>query len=218
MYVGKLNAGDIMRLGIFGGTFDPVHYGHLLLAETCRQQLMLDQVRFVPTNSPPHKQGHQITDGHARADMLSLAVSGYPEFIVDRRELKRRGPSFTVDTLAEIKTEFPGAELCLLLGADSLRELLTWREPDRIAGLATLVACNRPGVGVLSASQVIDWVGSIIAQRVVILRMPGTDISASEMRDRVRDGRGLRFLTPRAVEAFVMQHGLYDKDKEVRND
>ena len=97
-----LKSGDMMRLGIFGGTFDPVHYGHLLLAETCREQLKLDEVRFVPAATPPHKLDHQITDGHARADMLSLAVSGYPEFVVDRRELKRKGPSFTVDTLTGV--------------------------------------------------------------------------------------------------------------------
>jgi len=201
-----------MRLGIFGGTFDPIHYGHLLLAETCRQELNLDQVRYVPANTPPHKQGHPITDGRARADMLSLAVSGYPEFIVDRRELKRCGPSFTVDTLAEFRSEFPDANLFLLLGADSLRDLLTWREPERIAHLATLVACNRPGVDTLSVSQVVEWVGSEIAQRVLTVKMPGTDISASEMRAHVRDGRGLRFLTPRAVESFVMQHGLYVRE------
>ncbi len=205
-----------MRLGIFGGTFDPVHYGHLLLAETCRQELNLDQVRFVPANTPPHKQGHQIADGHARADMLNLAVSGYPEFVVDRRELRRQGPSFTVDTLAEFRAEFPDADLYLLLGADSLRDLLTWREPERFAQFATLVACNRPGVDAISAAHVADWVGSEIARRVVTVKMPGTDISASEMRDRVRDGRGLRFLTPRAVEAFVMQHGLYVDEAERR--
>ncbi|MDA1232891.1 MAG: nicotinate-nucleotide adenylyltransferase, partial [Planctomycetota bacterium] len=134
-----------MRIGVFGGTFDPIHYGHLLLAETCRETLRLDQVRFIPAASPPHKQDHQISDGHARADMLQLAVSGYTEFVVDRRELKRKGPSFTVDTLTEFSTEFPDAELYFLVGADSLRDLLTWREPERITQLATLVACNRPG-------------------------------------------------------------------------
>ena len=198
-----------MRLGIFGGTFDPVHYGHLLLAETCRQQLQLDEIHFVPAASPPHKTNHRITDGHIRADMLSLAVSGYPEFIVDRRELQRQGLSYTVDTLAEFRSEFPEADLYFLVGADSLRDLLTWREPERIADLATIVACSRPGIASLTNSQVNDWVGQSIASRVVSLEMPGTDISASEMRERVRTGKGLRFLTPRAVDAFVLHHGLY---------
>ena len=203
-----------MRLGIFGGTFDPVHYGHLLLAETCREQLKLDEVRFVPAATPPHKVHHQITDGSARADMLSLAVSGYPEFVVDRRELKRKGPSYTVDTLAEFAAEFPHAELYFLTGADSLRDFLSWREPDRILELATLVACNRPGLPELHNEQVAKWVGPEIADHVLTLQMPGADISGSEIRERVRAGRSLRFLMPRAVEVFVIEHGLYRQPQE----
>lgn len=205
----RQKAGDIMRLGIFGGTFDPVHYGHLLLAETCREQLRLDEVRFVPAAIPPHKLHYKITEGEARADMLRLAVSGYPEFVVDRRELKREGTSYTVDTLAEFAAEFPSAELYFLAGADSLRDFLTWREPERIIRLAKLVACNRPGLPQLRVEQVAEWVGSEMSDRILTLQMPGTDISGSEMRDRVRDGRSLRFLTPRAVEVFVIEHGLY---------
>ena len=198
-----------MRIGILGGTFDPVHYGHLILAETCRDVLQLDQVRFVPAGDPPHKPDAKISDGHARADMLLLAVSGYPEFVIDRRELKRNGPSFTVDTLAELTAENPGSELYFLMGADSLRELPTWRQPGRIAELATIVACNRPGVPSLDRSQIVDWVGQTIAARVITMVVPGMDLSATDLRRRVAEGRGLRFLTPRAVEAFIAQHGLY---------
>ncbi len=161
-----------MKLGIFGGTFDPVHYGHLIVAECCREELRLDEVRWVPAASPPHKPGVKITDGHARADMLVLALSGYPEFKVDRRELKRQGPSFTVDTLAEFVEEFPNAELHLIIGADSLRDFLTWRQPERIAELASIVACNRPGVAPMSADQIKDWVGPSIASRVIPVRFP----------------------------------------------
>ena len=198
-----------MRMGIYGGTFDPVHYGHLVLAETCREQLKLDQVRFVPAAAPPHKPDHKISDGHTRADMLGLAVSGYPEFVVDRRELKRKGPSFTVDTLTEFTAEFPDAELYFLVGADSLRDLLTWREPERITELATLVACNRPGLPALDRAQIATWIGSELAGRIETVQIPGTDISASELRDRFRSGRSVRFLVPRAVEAFVIEHKLY---------
>lgn len=198
-----------MRLGIYGGTFDPVHYGHLLLAETCRDQLKLDQVRFVPAATPPHKTNHKISDGHARADMLGLAVSGYPDFVVDRRELNRIGPSYTVDTLVEFKSEHPDAELYFLVGADSLRDLLTWREPERITQLAMLVACNRPGLPTLDHDRIATWIGPELAGRIKTVQIPGTDISASELRDRVRSGRSVRFLTPRAVEAFVIEHKLY---------
>lgn len=198
-----------MRIGVLGGTFDPVHYGHLLVAETCREQLGLNEVRFIPAAVPPHKLEERITDGHARADMLKLAVSGYPEFIVDRRELKRTGPSFTVDTLTELHGEFPGAEIFFLMGADSLRDLLTWRDPSRIAQLATLVACNRPGLPPILPSQIVEWVGEEIAPRVISVQIPGTDLSATELRQRARSGRSLRFRTPRAVEAYIQHNAIY---------
>jgi nicotinate-nucleotide adenylyltransferase len=198
-----------MRLGIFGGTFDPVHYGHLMVAESCREQLRLDEVRWIPAASPPHKPGVRITDGYTRADMLELALSGYADFKVDRRELKRSGPSFTVDTLKEIHGEFPSAELFLLIGADSLRDFLTWRDPSQIADMATIVACNRPGVAAISTDQVERWVGSNLASRVIPVQIPGTDLSATDLRNRAKNGQSLRFRTPRAVEAYLLQHKLY---------
>ncbi len=202
-----------MRLGIFGGTFDPVHYGHLLLAETCRQDLSLDEVRFIPAGCPPHKPDADISDGHARADMLKLAVSGYPEFTVDRRELRRTGPSFTVDTLIEFAAEFSESELFFLMAADSLKDIPTWREPERIAELASIVAVNRPGLPAPTDAQVRDWVGDL-AHRITVVRMPGADLSATELRARGRSGKGLRFLTPRAVEAFIEQHNVYRRATE----
>ena len=200
---------DTFRLGVFGGTFDPVHYGHLLLMETCRQELGLNTVRLIPAGTPPHKSQLKITDGHARADMLQLAVSGYPEYVVDRREVRRQGRSFTVDTLTELHQEFPNAGLYFLMGADSLRDVVHWREPQRIAELATIVAVNRPGLPEPTRQQVVEWVGTELAERIQIVTMPGTDISATELRQRIQSGRSVRFLTPRAVEAFVTQHGLY---------
>lgn len=205
----EITQGTNMRMGVFGGTFDPVHYGHLLVAETCREELSLDQVRFIPAAVPPHKLDEKITDGHARADMLKLAVSGYPEFVVDRRELKRTGPSFTVDTLSELQAEFPKTKIFFLMGADSLRDLLTWRNPTRIAQLATLVACNRPGLPAIQHSQIVEWVGEEIAPSVISLQIPGTDLSATDLRDRARSGRSLRFRTPRAVETYIQQNAIY---------
>lgn len=197
-----------MKIGIFGGTFDPVHYGHLLLAETCREQLELHVVRFVPAGSPPHKTGNAITDGHTRADMLKLAVSGYPEYQIDRREIRRQGPSFTVDTLTEFRSEHPDDELFFLMGADSLVEMPTWRQPERIVELATVVAVNRPGVALPTTAALEKQIGRL-ADRVRVISMPGTDLSASALRQRVRDGRPLRFMTPKAVEAFIRQHDIY---------
>ncbi len=199
-----------MRIGIFGGTFDPVHYGHLLLAETCRQELKLDEVRFVPAGNPPHKS-HEISDGHARADMIKLAVSGYPEFTVDRREIRRSGPSYTVMTLDEIANEAPDAELFFLMGADSLVDFPGWREPDRILELSRVVVCNRPGQPLPGDDELQSIVGELDLSRILLKMMPGTDISATDLRNRIEDGRGLRFLTPRAVEMFLTEHKLYAK-------
>ncbi|MBL8816593.1 MAG: nicotinate (nicotinamide) nucleotide adenylyltransferase [Planctomyces sp.] len=198
-----------MRLGILGGTFDPVHYGHLLMAEICRQELQLERVHLLPAGNPPHKPGRKIADGHSRADMLSFGVSGMPEFVVDRRELRRQGPSFTVDTLLEFQREFPDAERYLIIGADSLRDFLTWKSPERIAELATIVVCNRPGLPHPSLEQIEEWVGNSISKSVVLVSMPGTDLSSTDLRDRIRSGRSIRFMTPRAVEAFIQQHRLY---------
>lgn len=199
-----------MKLGIFGGTFDPVHYGHLQLAEACRQELELDEVRFLPAGSPPHKSG-QISDGHARADMVGLAVSGYPEFTVDRREIRRTGPSYTVLTLEELAGEFPDAELFFLMGADSLVDFPGWREPERILELSTVVAVNRPGHPLMTPEQLQEASRKLDTDRIRLVSMPGTDISASDLRRRIRDGREIRFLTPRAVQVFLTEHKLYDE-------
>ena len=197
-----------MKLGIFGGTFDPIHYGHLLLAETCRQELTLDEVRFVPAGIPPHKS-EAVSDGHARADMVALAVSGYPEFTVDRREIQRDGPSFTVQTLHEITRENPNTELFFLMGADSLRDFAGWYQPAKILDLSTVVAVSRPGQPSGTSGGSVKGMERLDMSRICLIAMPGTDISATDLRNRMRDGRGLRFLTPRAVEAFLTEHNFY---------
>ena len=201
-----------MKIGIFGGTFDPIHYGHLMLAETCRQELALDEVRFVPAGNPPHKTTG-ISDGHARADMVKLAVSGYPEFTVDRREIRRSGPSFTFDTLEEIGQEVQNSKLFFLMGADSLKDFPTWHKPDRILQLSMVLAVNRPGHTLPEPDGIQRLAGELDTSRIRLLSMPGTDISGTDLRNRVRDGRGLRFLTPRSVEVFLTEHKLYDESQ-----
>jgi nicotinate-nucleotide adenylyltransferase len=123
----------MMRLGIFGGAFDPIHNGHLLLADQCREQCALDEVWFVPTRTPPHKDASQLTPSRHRVEMLQLATAGMPEFVVSRIELDHDEVSWTVDTLRRLRDQRPGDELFLLIGGDSLREFPTWREPHAIA-------------------------------------------------------------------------------------
>jgi nicotinate-nucleotide adenylyltransferase len=194
-----------MRLGIYGGTFDPVHYGHLLAAEQCRERCALDELWFVPAAVPPHKQDESITPGRQRAEMLELAVAGMPQFRVSRIELERSGTSYTVDTLAELKQLDPSRVLFLILGADSVSDFPTWREPRRIAELATLLVVNRgrtpPDLNCLS-----DLIGS---RPPVVVPMPAVDLSSTDIRRRVRERQSIRFMAPRAVEVYIQQHQLY---------
>src|SRR5260221_4507666 len=132
-----------MRLGIFGGTFDPVHYGPLLLADQCREQCRLDEVWFIPVGIPPHKPKPGIAAAKARAEMLELAVAGHESFYVDRREIERSDPCYTVDTLRNLQNEDPSRELYFIMGADSLSDFPNWREPVRILEQARLAVVNR---------------------------------------------------------------------------
>ena len=198
-----------MRLGLFGGTFDPVHAGHLLLAEQCREQCALDELWFVPAGSPPHKQGAAISSGNTRAEMLELALAGHPQFMVNRMELGRAGTTFTVDTLQQLYDEDPSREMFFLIGTDSLADLPTWREPDRIAELATIVAVNRGDRAAPDLEALKETIGEAVMSRIQFVTMPGIDLSATDIRRRVQDGASIRFMVPRAVEVYISEHGLY---------
>jgi nicotinate-nucleotide adenylyltransferase len=199
-----------VKLGLYGGTFDPVHYGHLLLAERCCEELGLDEVRFIPAGDPPHKDRPDLTPGKARAEMLEFATAGNSKLTVDRRELNRPGRSYTVETLAELHSELPDAELYFLMGADSLADLPQWREPQLIAQLAWIVAVNRgrqppDRVALLAA------LGDEIAKRVLFVAMPAVDLSATDLRDRAASGKSLRYTMPAAVEAYIKDKMLYQE-------
>ena len=204
-----------MRLGIFGGTFNPVHYGHLLLAESCREQLALDEVWFMPAAVPPHKQNAELTPALARIDMLKLAIGGQDSFQVCSYEIERGGVSYTVETLEHFLVEDPARELFFLMGADSLRDLHTWRAPERICELAIPVFVTRTLSG--SADQTVDFSlleGLVAPERLQIIRqhrvdMPRIDLSSTDIRRRVSEGRSIRYQTPRAVERYIETSGLY---------
>jgi nicotinate-nucleotide adenylyltransferase len=203
-----------MRLGLYGGSFDPVHLGHLILAEQCREQCALDEVWFLPAASPPHKAHRELTPGKARVEMLEFATAGHPEFVVNRMELQRGGTTYTVDTLQQLHDEDASRELFFLIGADSLSDLATWREPERIAELATVVAVNRGDRPLPQLDTLQTQLGEKIASRVALASMPGIDLSATDIRRRVRDGKSIRYLVPRAVEIYIAEHGLYQNGDE----
>ena len=207
-----------MRLGIFGGTFDPIHFGHLVLAEQCREQCSLDEVWFVPAALPPHKQDAIISPAKIRSEMIEFAISGNPQFKLSRIELDRSGPSYTVTTLEQLQAEDPARELFLLVGADSIREMGTWRQPLRILELATIVAVNRGHdlQGETAAQeQLIDSLAGNSASRVRFVQMPGIDVSATDIRHRVAAGLSIRYLVPRAVEMYIRENHVYAADRSV---
>ncbi len=197
-----------MRIGIYGGTFDPVHFGHLVLAETCRELCALDEVWFVPAAVSPHKLDHDVTSARQRMEMLRFAIAGHAQFRISKVELERPAPSYTVETLRQLRSEDPTRELLLLMGADSLTEFPRWREPREILELAEVVAVSR-GREPADLTPVSAELGDIAERRIRCLTMPALDISASDLRQRAATGRSLRFLTPRPVELFIQQHHLY---------
>ncbi len=200
-----------MRVGIFGGTFDPVHLGHLILAEQCREQAKLDQVLFVPAALPPHKQQQPLTSFAHRAEMLALAISGHPAFRVDELEKERAGPSYTVHTLTHLHEQRPGDELCFILGSDSVQDLPIWYQPQRILELATLVVVARADWPIFSAQELKAQLqlSDNFPLRYQIVEAPLITIASRDVRKRIAEGRSVRYLIPRAVGAYIDDKGLY---------
>ncbi|HZV04929.1 MAG TPA: nicotinate-nucleotide adenylyltransferase [Gemmataceae bacterium] len=200
-----------MRVGIFGGTFDPVHTGHLILAEQCREQGRLDEVWFVPAAHPPHKDEPTLTRFEQRVEMLALAIAGNPAFRIDELEKERPGPSYTVDTLAELRRRHPAHEFLLLIGSDTLLDLPHWHQPLRVLEQASLLVTTRPGSPVLTAVQLREQLHlpEQTPLRLEMIETPQIDISSRDLRRRAALGRSLRYFLPRAVECYIHDKRLY---------
>jgi len=197
-----------MRLGVFGGTFDPIHHGHLVAADEVRARLNLDKVLFVPAGMPPHKLDQDISPTRHRLAMLQLAIASNPGFALSRVDLDRHGPCYTVDTLALLHDEFgPGTQLFFLMGMDSLADILTWRNPERLIRLAQIVVVGRPGFEADVTE--LDKVLPGAAERITIVDTPLMEVSSSDIRQRVREGLPIRYQVPEAVEAYIRKYGLY---------
>lgn len=184
--------------GLFGGSFDPIHHGHLIVAQVALEKLGLDALRFVPAREQPFKQGRHRSSPEHRVNMLSLAIAETPAFGLERCELDRAGPSYTVHTLQEIRQREPQWDLVLLLGADAAIDLPAWRDAERIPQLARVVVFARPGSTVPSSK----WISQVI-------EVPAIDISATEIRRRVSRGQSVRYWIPDAVAEYITRHRLY---------
>jgi len=211
-------------VGILGGTFDPVHLGHLLLAEQAREQLRLNHILWIPAATAPHPQIKQSTQMNHRLEMVRLATAGNPHFSVDDREIVRGGSSYTVDTLTELHQEFPMAEWVLLMGADSLSGFPLWRDPHRICQLSRVVVLARGGhpppdlrilAEYLPDAQVENHQNtqSPLSLKDTIaehwIGMPQCEVSSTDIRRRVAASLSIRYMVPAAVEAYIQTHGLY---------
>lgn len=187
------------RVGIFGGSFDPPHIGHLILAEQIRDQFKLDRLIWVPGYIPPHKQEHALMDVHHRLAMVEIATANNPGFEVSQVEIEREGISFTVDTLEQIAAENPGAKLFLLLGGDSYGAFENWYKPDRIRELANLIVYHRSGSSPNSGSD----------DRVFFADGPMIQISSTLVRNALHSGRSIRYMVTESVHAYIVENKLY---------
>lgn len=198
------------RIGILGGTFDPIHIGHLVMASYAIDALQLDDVWFMPAQTPPHKH-HEITDARHRVEMCRLAVDLDSRFEFSDLDLQGSAPSYTSELLARVANLITGAELVFLIGADSLIRFPTWNEPERILSLASLGVAERPG------SIVEDVVLSALPglrERVQMFDSPLIELSSTEIRSRRREGKSITYLVPESVENYIIENGLYRRKRE----
>jgi nicotinate-nucleotide adenylyltransferase len=206
-------------IGLFGGTFDPIHYGHLRTAFELLQALKLAQVRFLPTGNPPHRDV-PLAAGELRVEMVRLAVAGQPGFAVDDREIRRGGVSYSIDTLTELRQEYPDRSLCLLLGMDAFLGMPTWHRWREIFDLCHIVAAHRPGwkapiTGPLGEIMVDRGTGSVrdlhasSAGRIHVHAVTQLEIASTDLRSLIMSGRDLRYLVPDAVRDLIRRTGCY---------
>jgi nicotinate-nucleotide adenylyltransferase len=194
-------------VGIMGGTFDPIHFGHLVAAEEARRCFRLARVIFIPNGRPPHKKEYGVSPAQTRCDMLVLATASNPAFEVSRIEVDRPGPSYAVDTVGEIKRQVgDDTPLYFITGADAIVELTTWHEPARLAEMCEFIAVMRPGYDLQRLERALrpDFMA-----RTRLLQIPGVDISSTEIRRRAGSGESLRYLTPEAVVRYIESRRLY---------
>jgi nicotinate-nucleotide adenylyltransferase len=187
-----------LKVGVMGGTFDPIHLGHLRAAENAREGLGLDQVRFLPAQFPPHR-ATPASSARDRYAMVALATALNPHFVADDLELRREGPSYTVDTIARLRDERPGDAVVLIVGSDTFPELPTWKDHDRLLQMCTVAVVTRPEEGREEG-------GPPPAVRVP---GPGLAVSATDIRRRVKEGLSIRYLVPETVADYIAKRGLY---------
>lgn len=197
------------RLGIMGGTFDPIHYGHMVAAETARVEFGLDHVLFIPTGNPPHKVNRLITDANLRYEMVEMSIGSNKHFMVSRMEIDREGPTYTVDTLRILNSIFPEQELYFITGTDALKEILTWKEHEGIIRIAKIIGVSRPGYDSKNLIEEIYGKYPFTKNRIGQIEIPALSISSTDIRMRVANNKPIRYLLPDEVRLLIKNKALY---------
>ena len=197
------------KIGIMGGTFNPIHNGHLLIAENARWQFGLDQICFLPAGIPPHKQNLMVLDGHSRCAMVQLAIEDNPDFYLSEYEVQRTEPSYTYLTLEYLKQKHPEDELYFIMGADSLRDFATWRNPKRISELCHILVAVRDTLEEESLTTLAKELKQQLGTRIGILNTPNVAFASHEIRMRVNRGQSIRYMVPEKVRAYINDHHFY---------
>lgn len=195
------------KVGVIGGTFDPLHFGHLRAAEVARDELTLETVLFVPAANPPHKLGDAVTNVSARVSMLELVLANEEGFELSSIEIERGGPSYTIETLDELQRRQPDAEYWFITGSDAFLDIGTWKDWEALLGRYAFAVHERPGVGLEKASRAVP---SSLRERIVFLQREMLNVSSTEIRRSVRDGHSIRFLVPEAVDDYIRRNRLYE--------
>jgi len=205
---------QVKLLGIFGGTFDPIHYGHLIAAQYASDEFNLDKVLIVPTARPPHKEIENVEDELHRYNMVLLAVQDNPVFEVSTLEMDRKGYSYTVDTIAYCCEKHPESQLFLIIGADCLLQMYTWKDVESLVTMCNFIVVTRPGYAIKPSDKALTRLPAAIWDRLKYLEVPGFDISSSTIRERVARGKTIKYLVPPEVENYIFEKGLYRQEEK----
>lgn len=199
----------VNRLGIMGGTFDPIHNGHLVAAEMARSEFNLSKVLFIPSGTPPHKNRRDVTAADLRYEMVGLAIQDNPDFDLSALEIERKGLSYTVETLRILRRTWPEYELYFITGTDALLEIFSWHEAEEILTLIQFIGAARPGFDASDFLLKVQKEHPETQGRIHYLEVPALAISSTDIRSRVKQGQPIRYLLPEPVRLFIRQHGLY---------
>lgn len=197
------------KIGIMGGTFNPVHMGHLILAETAYEEYGLDSIWFMPSKKPPHKIANTIISDHYRRDMTALAIENNEHFELSSIELEREGDTFTIDTMLELKKRYPTYEFYFIIGGDSLFQFETWKDTDKLVRLTQIIAASRYHIDEKEIRAQMEYLNRTYSCNIKGLSMPAVDISAKMIREFCKSGKSIRYFTPDKVISYMEEYELY---------